>query len=122
MPPVHLPLRRLAAILSRTRSDDSSRSNWAKDKKHVEGQPAHRRGGIELLGDGDERDRSGVKGLDQFGEVGERAGEAVDLVDHDHVDLAGLDIGQQLLQGRAVEVAAGIGGVVIVLGKGLPAL
>ncbi len=32
MPPVHLPLRLLAAILSRTRSDDSSRSNCAKDK------------------------------------------------------------------------------------------
>ena len=31
MPPVHFPLRRLAATLSRTRSDDSSRSNWAKD-------------------------------------------------------------------------------------------
>ena len=31
MPPVHLPLRREAAILSLTRSDDSSRSNWAKD-------------------------------------------------------------------------------------------
>ena len=31
MPPVHKPLALLALILSRTRSDDTSRSNWAKD-------------------------------------------------------------------------------------------
>lgn len=30
MPPVHLPLRRVAAILSRVRSEIISRSNWAK--------------------------------------------------------------------------------------------
>ena len=86
--------------MSRTRSEDSSRSNWAKDKQHIEGQPAHRGGGIELLGDGHKRDRSGIKGLDQLGEIGQRAGEAVDLVDDDHVDLAGLDIGQQLSSGQ----------------------
>ena len=93
-----------------------------KGQQHIEGQPAHRGGGVELLGDGDERDRSGVEHLDQLGEVGQRAGQAVDLVDHDHVDLAGLDILQQLLEGRAVEVAAGIGRVVIALGQGPPAL
>ena len=86
--------------MSRTRSDDSSRSNWAKDKQHIEGQPAHGGRGIELLGDGDERDRSGVKGLDQLGKIGERAGEAVDLVDDHHVDLAGLDIGQAASLGQ----------------------
>ena len=88
----------------------------------LQGQPAHGCGGVELLGDGNERDRLGVKGLDQLCEIGERTGQAVDLVDHDHVDLAGLDIGEQLLEGRAVEVAAGVGGVVILLGQGLPAL
>ena len=93
-----------------------------KGQQDIEGQPAHGGGGVELLGDGDERDRPGVEGLDQLGEVGERPGQAVDLVDHDHVDLAGLDIRQEPLEGRAVEVAAGIGGIVIVLGQGLPAL
>jgi hypothetical protein len=34
----------------------------------------------------------------------------------------GLDIGQQLLERRAIEIAAGIGRVVIMLGEGLPAL
>jgi len=37
--------------------------------------------------------------------------------DHHHVDPAGLDIGQQLLQGRAVEIPSGISRVVIVLGR-----
>src|ERR1700687_2912590 len=31
--PVHLPLRLEAATLSRTRAEDSSRSNWAKDNR-----------------------------------------------------------------------------------------
>jgi hypothetical protein len=31
-PPAHLPLRRVAAILSRVRSEMISRSNWAKLK------------------------------------------------------------------------------------------
>ena len=44
-----------------------------------------------------------IEQLDQLGEVGERAGEAIDLVDHHGVDLAGPDIGQEFLQGRAVE-------------------
>ena len=93
-----------------------------KGEEHVEGQPSHGRGGVELLGDGHKGDRSGIKGLDQLGEVGQRTGEAVDLVDDHDVDPAGLDIGQQLFQGRAVEVAAGIGRVVVVLGEGPPAL
>ena len=32
MPPDHLPLRRVAAILSRVRSEIISRSNWANDR------------------------------------------------------------------------------------------
>src|SRR4029077_11752245 len=56
-----------------------------KRQENVEGESSHGGGGVELLGDGYERDRSGVKGLDQLGEVGKRAGEAVDLVDHHDV-------------------------------------
>ena len=40
-----------------------------------------------------------VEQLDQLGEIGERAGEPVDLVDHHDGDLAGPDISQKLLQG-----------------------
>jgi len=93
-----------------------------KGQQNVEGQPAHRGRGVELLGDRDERDRLGVEGLDQLGEVGKRAGQPVDLVDDNDVDPSGIDIPQQLLKGRAVQVAARIGGIVIMLGKGLPSL
>ena len=63
-----------------------------------------------------------IEQLDQLGEVGERAGEPVDLVDHDGVDLAGPDIGQQFLQGRAVERGAREAAVVVVVGNQAPAL
>ncbi len=33
MPPDHLPLRRVAAILSRVRSEIISRSNWANESR-----------------------------------------------------------------------------------------
>jgi hypothetical protein len=55
-------------------------------------QPTHRRRGVELLGDRNERDRLGIKGLDQFGEIGERPGQPVDLVDDDDVYPAGVDV------------------------------
>ncbi len=84
-----------------------------KRQQHVEGQPPHRGGGVELLGDRDERDTVLVEQFDQLGKVGQRAGQAIDLVDDDDVDLAGSDIVQQPLQGRAVGVAAGEAAIVI---------
>ena len=45
----------------------------------------------------------GVEQLDQFGEVGERTGQPVDLVDDDDVDPALPDGVEQGLQGRTVE-------------------
>ena len=39
----------------------------------------------------------GVEHLDDLGEVRERTGQAVDLVDDDHVDFAGGDISEQTL-------------------------
>jgi hypothetical protein len=74
-----------------------------------------------LLGDSDERDRLGIEGLDQLGEVGQRPGQPVDLVDDDDVDPAGVDILQELLKSRTIQIAAGIGGIVIMLGEGPPA-
>ena len=39
-----------------------------------------------------------VERFDQLGEVEQRAGQPVDLVDDDDVDLAGLDVGEQPLR------------------------
>jgi hypothetical protein len=44
-----------------------------------------------------------IEELDELGEVGQRAGQPVDLVDHHHIDKAGLHIGEEPLQGRAVQ-------------------
>ena len=82
-------------------------------QQHIQRQPAHRGGGIELLGDGDERHIMLVEQLDQLGEVRQRPGQPVDLVDDDDVDLAGLNVLQQPLQGRAVDVAAGEAAIVV---------
>jgi hypothetical protein len=50
---------------------------------------------------------------DQLGEVRERAGQTVDLVDHDDIDPAVADVCQQPLQGGALGRAAGIAAVVV---------
>ena len=44
----------------------------------------------------------GIEQLDQLCEVGQRSGEAVDLVNDDDVDLPASDIVQKLLQVRTV--------------------
>src|SRR5262249_52597085 len=54
--------------------------------------------------------------------ISERAGQPVDLVDQHDVDLARPDIGQQLLQRRAVERGAGEGAVVVAARDQPPAL
>jgi hypothetical protein len=48
-------------------------------------------------------------------------GQAIDLIDHHDSDLAGPDIGQEVLQGRAVERGAGEAAVVIALRDEPPA-
>ena len=54
-----------------------------------------------------------VEHLDHLGEVGERPGQPVDLVDDHDVDQALADIGQQPLQRRPLHVAAGEAAVVV---------
>ena len=55
-------------------------------EQDVEGQTAHRSRRIELLGDRNERDPLGVEYFDHLGEVRQRAGQPVDLIDHHHID------------------------------------
>ena len=49
----------------------------------------------------------GVENVDDLGEIGERPGQTVDLVDHHDIDPAGLDVGKQLLEGGSLHRAAG---------------
>jgi hypothetical protein len=55
-------------------------------------------------------------------EVGETPGQAIDLVDHHHVDDALLDILKQSREGRAIHIPARVGRVVVVVGHEDPAL
>ena len=54
-----------------------------------------------------------VEQFNQFGKIRQRAGQAVDLVDDNHIDLAGPHVVQQPLQGWPISVAAGVAAVVI---------
>ena len=68
-----------------------------KGQQNVQRQTAHRRGGIESLSDRDEGTAGGIEALDQLGEVGKGSGETVDLVDHDHLHVPRVDVGQKTL-------------------------
>src|SRR5271165_243477 len=63
-----------------------------------------------------------VKHLDDLGEVRERTGQAVDLVDDDGVDPMRGDVGEKTLERRALHGSVGIAGVIIELRQSDPAL
>ena len=60
--------------------------------------------------------------LDELREVHQRARQPVDLVDHDDVDQPLLDVGEQPLQRRPLQRAAGEAAVVVGLADQRPAL
>jgi hypothetical protein len=89
-------------------------------QQHVEREPAHRGRGVELLGDRDERDAMRVEGLHDLGEVSQRPGQTVDLIDHDHIDSPGAHVSEQALQGGPFEGGTGDTAVIVHLGDRLP--
>src|SRR5262249_29859585 len=82
-------------------------------QQHIEDQPPHGRAGIELLSDRDEGHLVFFKESHQAGKVQQGAAQPVYFVDHHTVHLTGLDIRQELLKRRSLEVAAGEAAVVI---------
>src|SRR5262249_48190956 len=77
--------------------------------------------GIEGLGDRYKRDTVGIKQLDELGEISERAGQPVDLVNQYDINLAGANIGQELLQCRTLERGAREGAIIVAGGDQPPA-
>ena len=59
----------------------------------------------------------GIQHIDDLGEIGERPGKAIDLVNERNLNLASLDIGEEPLQGRALYLVARELSVVVHLGK-----
>ena len=91
----------------------TSRSNWAKDNRMFEGQPANRCRRIELLNDRHKRHPVPIEQLDELGEVHQRPAEPVHLVDNYGIDTALGDVGKELLQTRALQRAARVSAVVV---------
>ena len=84
-----------------------------KREQHVQGEPPHRGGGIELLGYRDEGDALGVEGFHNLGEVEQRTRQPVDFVNLHHINLAGTDVAKKLLEGGAIHCPTGKSSVVI---------
>jgi hypothetical protein len=95
-----------AAILSRIRSARNLALELREGQQDIQREASHRGGGVELLRHRNEGDPVCVEGFDHLGEVGERAGQPVNLVDHDHIDRSVIEIGHQPLQGRALHRGA----------------
>src|SRR6185312_9043272 len=90
-------------------------------EQDVEGKPPHAARCVEGLSDGNERDALGVEGLNDLGEIGERSGEPVDLVDDNHIDPSFANAIEQTLQRRTIGGSAGIAAVVEALAHESPA-
>ena len=111
-----------AAILSRIRSPVTSRSNWAKERSTFRvSRPME----VVVLNCWVTETKETPHCVEQFddpGEVGEGAGQAVDLVDHHGLDPALPGGSQEAGEGRALHGPARIAAVVEPLGDQMPAL
>ena len=87
MPPTQRPLRLEAAILSRMSSEVTSRSNWANDSRTLRVNRPIEVVVLNCCVTETKDTPCWIEELDQLGEVRQRAGQAVDLVDDDKVDL-----------------------------------
>src|SRR4029077_5685402 len=85
-------------------------------------EPTHTRRGVEGLRHRDEGDLMFIERLDQLGEVSERARQAIDFVDDDHIPPALLQLGEEKLQGWTLERSARQPTIVIALRQKPPAL
>jgi hypothetical protein len=94
----------------------------SEGKQDIEREPPHRGRGVERLGDADKCHAVAVEGFDEFGKIHQRTAEAIDLVDHDHVDTACFDVGQQALQRRPLQRRAGNSAVIVTVRHQQPAL
>src|SRR5580692_10135470 len=99
-PPIHIPFRFEAAILSRMRSSMTSRSNCAKDSRTLRVKRPIEVVVLNCCVNRYEGRALGIEDLDDFGKIGERAGQPIDLVDDHRVDPPRRDVLKQLLQSR----------------------
>jgi hypothetical protein len=68
-----------------------------------------------------ERSVSGIEDLYDLGKISEASSQAVDLIDHDHLNPPGLHFGHQLDQAGPIHVSARKSAVVVDFGRQQPA-
>src|SRR5271155_1182457 len=106
MPPIHMPFCLEAATLSRIRSPVTSRSNCAKDSKTLSVRRPIEVVVLNCCVTATKGNLACVEDLDHFGEVGQRSGQAVDLVDDHDIDQFLADVFEQTVKGRALHRSA----------------
>jgi len=84
-------------------------------QEHVEHQPAHRIGRVELLRDRDECDLVLVELGHKLGKVQQAAAQSIDLVDHHAIDPAGLNVGHESSKRGALHVSTGESTIVVTI-------
>ena len=92
--------------MSRMRSPVTSRSNWAKDKSTFRVSRPIEVVVLNCCVIDTKETPCAIEDVHDLGEVRERAGQPVDLVDDHRIDLTGLDVGEEPLQRRALHGAA----------------
>src|ERR1700716_293225 len=75
-------------LVAHTLTDDLA-FKLSEGQQHIQRQPSHAGSGVELLGYRYERDATAVEDLHEFGKIGQRSRQPVDLIHNAHVDLAG---------------------------------
>src|SRR6266849_3549187 len=97
-PPIQIPLRLEAAILSRMRSPVTSRSNCANESKTFSVRRPIEVVVLNCWVTATNETPRAIEDFDHFGEVRQRAREPVHLVNYDCIDQPLVDIGHQSLQ------------------------
>src|SRR5579862_182463 len=117
-----MPFRFEAAILSRIRSPVTSRSNWAKDNSTLRVSRPIEVVVLNCCVTETNDTPLASKISNDLGEIRQRAGQPVNLVDDHDVDLALADLGKQELQGGPLQIAPRAPAIVIGLRQAGPAL
>src|SRR6266481_1659753 len=113
LPPTQIPFRFDAAILSRMRSEVTSRSNWAKDRSTLSVSRPIEVVVLNCWVTETNDTRWASKSSTSLAKSAKRPRQAIDLIDNDDVDLPGADVLQQSLQIGTVGRPTGVSPIVI---------